>query len=82
MKVVEGQISMLEFFSKMSDLSHSYASENFREYVKRVAETQKLFADIVPRWVQTKPAVNQDGSVRTDFVDHFQDEGRIFQARS
>ena len=82
MKVVEGQIPMLEFFSDFSKVSHSYASENFREFVKRVAQSQKVFADVVPRWIQPKPFINADGSMSGDFVDPFLDEGRIFKART
>ncbi|SKA96935.1 hypothetical protein SAMN02745704_02794 [Paucidesulfovibrio gracilis DSM 16080] len=82
MKVVEGQLPMWEFFSKMSNLSDSYTSESFRVYIKRVAQSQKQYADVLPRWIQAKPIVNQDGSVSSQFIDHFQDEGRIVQART
>jgi|GEM_PF-3325165 len=82
MKVVQGQLEMWEFFSKMSSASDSFTSESFREYIKRVAQSQKQFSDVLPRWIQPIPVVNEDGSVSGQFIDPFQDEGRIVQART
>lgn len=73
---------MWEFFSSMSTASNSIASNSFRDYVKRVAESQKIIADVLPRWIQPIPPVDKNGKVNDQFIEHFQDEGRIFQART
>ncbi|MEF2145943.1 MAG: hypothetical protein V3573_10890 [Desulfovibrionaceae bacterium] len=82
MPVVEGQLELWQFFSNMSGVSHSIASNGFREYIEHVAKSQKRIADILPRWITPIPVVDENGVISGDVVEPFIDTGRIVQGQA
>lgn len=77
MKLVEGQLQFLQFVSDFSGISNSMASEGLRDFVASVERTDAVFQDLVPRWVDVTPAVDQEGHLSGKWADPGDETGRI-----
>lgn len=58
-KLVEGQLQVMQMVSEFSHVSHSIASEFMRDYVASVSLTQSRFPDIIPRFVEVHPVMEE-----------------------
>ena len=48
MKVVEGQMELMEMFSESSRMSSSVASSNMRTFIQAQSAQQALWPDVLP----------------------------------
>ena len=60
MKVVEGQLALMEAVFDSSQISHSLASENIRAFVTAVKVQQSWTPDVLPTSIELHPFVEQD----------------------
>jgi hypothetical protein len=83
MKLVEGQIETLRFFRQLSGLSTSIASNIFRDYIDMLDRALKQgFGDIVPRTVDTRPVVDKEGNMTSEWIQPERESGRIVSRNS
>lgn len=81
MKLVEGQLQVLKFISQFSGVSHSIASDGVREFVRVVEQSNALVPDIISRWIQPVPSVDENGMVSDDWAHPTDEAGRIFSGK-
>lgn len=72
---------MLQLFKNYSNTSDSYASQGFRDYIDTIARVHSMHPDIVPRFVDVQPIVDENGHMNTKFVDPFLTGGRITSSK-
>lgn len=83
MKLVEGHLEMLRMFRDLSSVSHSTASNLFRDYIDMLDRAvANGFGDILPRTVKVTPMVDQDGKANTKWITPEADAGRIVSKSS
>ncbi len=59
-KLVDGQLDFWKLTSEFSEISHSLASNLFRDYIKAVETTQAIAPDVVPSTVNVHPMIESD----------------------
>ena len=60
MKVVEGQLQLMEAVFDSSQVSHSIASQNIRSFITAMKNQQAVAPDVLPTNIELHPFVEQE----------------------
>lgn len=77
MKLVEGQLEYLIFLRDFSGVSHSIATQILRDFVRVVELSQEIIRDVMPRWIEVEPMIDENGRVSGDWIHPLDNTGRI-----